>query len=191
LLIALIFVVILSITRFLTAIKIGDQPEINVLMGFMAPVAAGSMLIAILLDNRLAYFITMIMAVYVGLLNEGNQRFYVITAFVGGTVGIFQVYRLNQTSDLAKSGLYVGLTNIMAIITLLFISDNLHINTVLVGIAVGAVNGILSAILMIGALPYLEGAFSLTSMIKLLELSNPNNPILKRLIMEAPGTYQP
>lgn len=189
LLIALIFVVILSITRFLTAIKIGDLPEISALMGYMAPVAAGSMLIAILLDNRLAYFITMIMAVYVGLLNEGNQLFYAITAFVGGTVGIFQVYRLNQTSDLAKSGLYVGLANIMAIITLLFISDNLQINIVLVGIAVGAVNGLLSAILMIGALPYLEGAFSLTSMIKLLELSNPNNPILKRLIMEAPGTY--
>jgi len=109
LLIGLIFILILSITRFLTVIKIGEMPDINALIGYLAPVAAGSMLIAILLDNRLAYFFTMIMALYVGLLTDGNQLFYAITAFVGGTVGIFQVYRLNQTSDLARSGFYIAL----------------------------------------------------------------------------------
>ncbi len=189
LLLGLIFVLIISITRFLTVIKIGDQPDLGNLMGYLAPVAAGSMLIAILLDDRLAYFVTLIMALYVGLLTEGNQLFYAITAFVGGTVGVFQVHRVNQTSDLAKSGLYIALADIAAIVTLLFIGDDLTLNSLLVGSAIGAVNGILSAVLMIGALPYLEAAFSITSMSKLLELSNPNNPLLKRLLLEAPGTY--
>lgn len=189
LLIGLILIIILLITRFLTIIKISSQPEINTLMGYLAPVAAGSMLIAILLDNRLAYFLTMIMSIYVGLLNEGNQLFYGITAFVGGTVGIFQVYRLNQTSDLARSGLYIALANVFSIITLALISGNLNLDTALVGAIIGAVNGILSAVLMIGALPYLESAFSITSMNKLLELSNPNHYLLKRLLLEAPGTY--
>jgi hypothetical protein len=189
LLIGLIFILILSFTRFLTVIKIGDMPEINVLIGYLAPVSAGSMLIAILLDNRLAYFMTMIMAIYVGLLTEGNQLFYAITAFVGGTVGIFQVYRLNQTSDLARSGFYIALANIISILTLSLIGGNVTLNLILIGSIIGAVNGILSAVLMIGALPYLESAFSITSMIKLLELSNPNNDLLKRLLMEAPGTY--
>ncbi len=188
-LIGLIFILILSFTRFLTVIKIGDMPEINVLIGYLAPVSAGSMLIAILLDNRLAYFMTMIMAIYVGLLTEGNQLFYAITAFVGGTVGIFQVYRLNQTSDLARSGFYIALANIISILTLSLIGGNVTLNLILIGSIIGAVNGILSAVLMIGALPYLESAFSITSMIKLLELSNPNNDLLKRLLMEAPGTY--
>ncbi len=189
LLLGLVFVLIISITRFLTVIKIGDQPDLGNLIGYLAPVAAGSMLIAILLDDRLAYFVTLIMALYVGLLTEGNQLFYAITAFVGGTVGIFQVHRVNQTSDLAKSGLFIALADIAAIITLLFIGDNLNINNLAVGSAIGAVNGILSAVLMIGVLPYLEAAFSITSMSKLLELSNPNNPVLKRLLLEAPGTY--
>jgi hypothetical protein len=189
LLLGLIFILILSITRFLTVIKIGDLPDINALIGYLAPVAAGSMLIAILLDNRLAYFLTMIMALYVGLLTEGNQLFYAITAFVGGTVGIFQVYRLNQTSDLARSGFYIALANIISIMTLSLIGGNVTLNLILVGMVIGAVNGILSAVLMIGALPYLESAFSITSMIKLLELSNPNNELLKKLLMEAPGTY--
>lgn len=189
LLLGLIFILILSITRFLTIIKIGEMPDINALIGYLAPVAAGSMLIAILLDNRLAYFFTMIMALYVGLLTEGNQLFYAITAFVGGTVGIFQVYRLNQTSDLARSGFYIALANIISIMTLSLIGGNVTLNLILVGMVIGAVNGILSAVLMIGALPYLESAFSITSMIKLLELSNPNNELLKKLLMEAPGTY--
>ncbi|MDD3271311.1 MAG: HDIG domain-containing metalloprotein [Syntrophomonadaceae bacterium] len=189
LLIGLIFILILSITRFLTVIKIGEMPGINALIGYLAPVAAGSMLIAILLDNRLAYFLTMVMALYVGLLTEGNQLFYAITAFAGGTVGIFQVYRLNQTSDLARSGFYIALANIISILTLSLIGGNVTLNLILVGIVIGAVNGILSAVLMIGALPYLESAFSITSMIKLLELSNPNNELLKKLLMEAPGTY--
>jgi len=189
LLIGIIFVIVLLIARFLTIIKFSDQPEINALIGYLAPVGAGSMLIAILLDNRLAYFLTTIMAFYVGFLNAGNQLFYAVTAFVGGTVGIFQVYRVNQTSDLARSGLYIGLANIITIITFLFIGENLTINVVAVGALIGAVNGILSAILMIGALPYLETAFSITSMIKLLELSNPNHPLLKKLLLEAPGTY--
>ncbi|MBO8158675.1 HDIG domain-containing metalloprotein [Thermosyntropha sp.] len=189
LLIGLIFILILLITRFLTIIKIGAKPELNSLMGYAAPVAAGSMLIAILLDNRLAYFITMIMALYVGLLTEGNQLFYAIVAFVGGTVGVFKVYKLSQTSDLAKAGIYVALADIITIITLIFISGNISLSLVFTGIAIGTVNGLLSAVLMIGALPYLETAFSITSMIKLLELSNPNHYLLRRLLLEAPSTY--
>jgi putative nucleotidyltransferase with HDIG domain len=189
LLIGLIFIITLLISRFLTIITISDQPEINALVGFLAPVAAGSMLIAILLDHRLAYFITTIMALFVGFLTEGNQLFYAITAFVGGVVGILQVSRLSQTSDLAKSGLYIASANIITIITLLLIGGNISINVAIVGMIIGAVNGILSAVLMIGVLPYLESAFSITSMIKLLELSNPNHPLLKRLLLEATGTY--
>lgn len=189
LLIGLIIIIILLITRFLTVIKIGEQPELNALMGYLAPVAAGSMLLAILLDNRLAFFITIIMSIYVGLLTNGNQLFYCIAAFIGGTAGIFKVYKLSQTSDLAKSGLFIALVNMVTITTLSFISGTVSLNILLVGLIIGAVNGILSAVLMIGALPYLETAFSITSMIKLLELSNPNHYLLKRLLLEAPGTY--
>ena len=185
----IIIVIIILITKFVRVIKISDQPEINSLMGYLAPVAAGSMLFSILLDNRLAYFITMILALFVGLLTNGNQLLYAITAFVGGTVGVYQVSKVNQTSDLAKSGLNVALANIVTIVTLAFLAGNISLNTILFGISMGAINGILSAVLMIGVLPYLESAFSVTSMIKLLELSNPNHELLRRLLLEAPGTY--
>ena len=50
-------------------------------------------------------------------------------------------------------------------------------------------NGALSAILTVGILPFYEGFFGVLTSFKLLELSNPNRPLLKRLLIEAPGTY--
>ncbi|MGH7751551.1 MAG: HDIG domain-containing metalloprotein, partial [Gemmatimonadales bacterium] len=55
--------------------------------------------------------------------------------------------------------------------------------------AVGMVNGVVVGIFAIGVLPYLENLFGLVTPIKLLELSNPGHPLLRRLQMEAPGTY--
>lgn len=188
-LVGLIIVLVLLITRFISIIHISDQPDINALTGYLAPVAAGSMLLAVLIDSRLAHFITMVMAIFVGLLFEGQGLFYAITAFIGGTVGIFGVYRVNQTSDLARAGLYIAGVNILTIITLNLIGGSLTLNLLLYSIVIGVINGIASAVLMIGILPYLESAFSITSMIKLLELSNPNHYLLKRLLLEAPGTY--
>ncbi|MDD4802693.1 MAG: HDIG domain-containing protein [Syntrophomonas sp.] len=189
LLLGLIIIIVLLIARFVTVIQITDRPEINALSGYLAPVAAGSMLIAMLLNSRLAYFITMVLALYVGLLNGGNQLAYAIVAFVSGMVGVYRVSRLSQTSDLAISGLHIAAANVAAILAMAFIYSNINIVIVMVGILIGVIGGILSAVLMIGALPYLESAFAITSMIKLLELSNPNNTLLKKLLIEAPGTY--
>ena len=125
LLIGLIFILVLAITRFVTVIKIGDDPELQLLTGYLPPVAAGSMLIAILLDNRLAYFLTAIMALYVGFLTPGEPLNYVVTAFVGGSVGVFGVHRLTQMSDLAKSGLRIAIANIVTITTLTLIGGEI------------------------------------------------------------------
>jgi hypothetical protein len=61
--------------------------------------------------------------------------------------------------------------------------------TITSSLILGSVNGILSSILTNGAVPYLESAFGITSSVRLLELSNPGNPLLRRLQIEAPGTY--
>lgn len=188
-LLGLVVMIILVTTRFLNIIQIGDRPEINALIGYLAPVAAGSMLIAILLDAGVAYFVTMIMALYVGLLTSGSQISFAIVAFVGGMVGVYRVSRLSQTADLARSGLYIAGANMASIITMSLIMGSATWNSVLIGMLLGAINGILSAVLMIGVLPYLESVFGITSMIRLLELSNPNHPVLKKLLLEAPGTY--
>lgn len=53
----------------------------------------------------------------------------------------------------------------------------------------GIANGVLSTVITTGFLPFFENIFRVTTPIKLLELSNPNQPLLRRLLLEAPGTY--
>ncbi|MCP6725981.1 hypothetical protein NL526_28395, partial [Klebsiella pneumoniae] len=59
----------------------------------------------------------------------------------------------------------------------------------LVGSILALANGVLAVVLTMGALPWLESGFNITSSVRLMELSNPNSPLLKELLMEAPGTY--
>ncbi|MGE5543740.1 MAG: HD family phosphohydrolase, partial [Bacillota bacterium] len=188
-LLGLIFVLIVAIAKAITVIKIGERPEINVLVGYLIPVSAGSMLVAILLNQQVAYLFTFVAAVFVGLLTQGSPVPFVATAFAGGAVGVLWVSRLNQTGDLARSGLYIAGVNTVTILTMSMLYTGMSAGLVLTGIFFGILNGFLSAILTIGLLPYLETVFSVTSMVKLLELSNPNQELLRKLLVEAPGTY--
>ncbi|MGI6550016.1 MAG: HD family phosphohydrolase [Syntrophomonadales bacterium] len=188
-LLGLIFVLIIAIAKGITVIQIGERPEINMLVGYLIPVSAGSMLVAILLNKQLAYLFTFVAAVFVGLLTQGNPVPFVATAFVSGAVGVLWVSRLNQTGDLARSGLYIAAVNIVTILTMSILYTGMTASLILTGIFFGILNGFLSAILTIGLLPYLETVFSVTSMVKLLELSNPNQELLRKLLVEAPGTY--
>jgi putative nucleotidyltransferase with HDIG domain len=90
---------------------------------------------------------------------------------------------------LVKIGLSVSLINAAAILSLSLINTNVTWNVRLSAVAMGAISGILASVLTIGALPFLENAFSITSTMNLLELSNPNHTLLKKLFLEAPGTY--
>ncbi len=188
-LLGLIFVLILAIAKGITIIQIGERPEINMLVGYLIPVAAGSMLVAILLNQQVAYLFTFITAIFVGLLTQGNPVPFMAIAFAGGAVGVLWVTRLNQTGDLAKSGLYIAGVNVVTIFTMSMLFTSMTPGLILTGMFFGVLNGFLSAILTIGLLPYLETVFSVTSMVKLLELSNPNQELLRKLLVEAPGTY--
>jgi len=188
-LLGLIFVLILGVAKGMTVIQIGERPEVNMLVGYLIPVSAGSMLVAILLNQQLAYLFTFVVSLFVGFLTQGNAIPFVATAFAGGAVGVLWVSRLNHTGDLARSGLYIAGVNIVTILTMSLLFNNLAPSIILIGIFFGVLNGFLSAILTIGLLPYLETVFSVTSMVKLLELSNPNQELLRKLLVEAPGTY--
>lgn len=188
-LLGLIFVLIVAIAKGIMVIKIGDRPEINALVGYLIPVSAGSMLVAILLNQQVAYLFTFVAAIFVGMLSQGTPVPFVVNAFVSGAFGVLWVSRLNQTGDLARSGLYIAGVNILTIITMSMLYTGMTGTMILTGIFFGILNGFLSAILTIGLLPYLETVFSITSMVKLLELSNPNQELMRKLLVEAPGTY--
>lgn len=154
---------------------------------YIVPLAAGTMLIGILLNTRLAIAVNLMMTILLALI-YGNNTTFIFTSIIGGTVGACSVTNTHQRSNIFVAGLLVSLSNLMVILGFGFIND-MEFSRILTDSFYGILNGIFCAILTIGSLPLWETAFSILTPLKLLELSNPNHPILKRLLMETPGTY--
>jgi len=184
-LLGLLIVSILLISNTVTAINIAS--EYSGLIAYAVPVAAGAMLIAILFDGKLSMFITTIIAILIGIMNNLELQFALV-AFAGGFAGIYSVSKLSQRSDLVKASIYIIGANVTTILALGLIL-NYSLSMLSVALLLGVISGILSSVLTIGTLPFWEAVFRVTTSLKLLELSNPNQPLLKRLLLEAPGTY--
>lgn len=187
-LLGIIVVVVLAVAKGIVAIDVASWPELGAQFGYMVPLAAAGMLIAILLDSRLAVLVVAIMSFLLALMTGGQIRFGLV-GLVGGFTGVYSVSRLSQRGDLVRAGFYTSAANVAAILTMGIISNNPATLVLSSAFILGTTNGILSSILTNGALPYLESTFGITSSVRLLELSHPSNPLLKRLLTEAPGTY--
>ena len=187
-LIGIIVLGVLGVSKAIIAINITQWPEFGALLAFVAPVATAGMLIAILVDSRLAVLMVAIISFLLGLMTGGQIRFALV-GFIGGFAGVYGVSKLSQRGDMARAGFYCGSANVAAIFAVGLIGD-MPIGLLLASsLILGTVNGLLSSILTSGAIPYLESAFGITSSVRLLELTNPSNPLLRRLQIEAPGTY--
>lgn len=186
-LLGLLINVSLVIAKIVTAINISDKPEVASQLAYAVPIAACSMLTAILMDAKTGVLITVVLSMFMGVITNG-QVAYSIVALVGGLVGVYRVTRLSQRSHLVRTSFDIGLMSTLTIIVLGLIW-NQSFYLIGLGAAMGVINGILASILTIGTLPFLESAFGITTAVKLLELSNPGHPLLKRLMVEAPGTY--
>ncbi|HPU01543.1 MAG: HDIG domain-containing protein [Firmicutes bacterium] len=161
--------------------------------GYLIPVAMGVILITVIFGYHLAVLMTLVFALLVGFVT-GGELSYVPVALTGGLAAVYAVSRVNQRGDLAKAGLYVAGANMATILAQFLFWGNFSLESGVIkelgyALAAGGGSGLLSSIIAIGVLPYLESAFGVTTSITLLELSNPNHPLLRQLQTKAPGTY--
>ncbi|WP_051569114.1 HD family phosphohydrolase [Alkaliphilus transvaalensis] len=174
--IAIIFICVLIISKVLSVISI-----------YLMPVAAAAMLWAILTDARLSFLLNLCLTLVVSVIT-GNDITFLFMALVGGTVGIFSVLNTQQRGSIFISGFLVSIAHLMTVMGIGLINSNEVLGVLTYG-SYGFINGIFSAILTVGSLPLWESLFDVVTPLKLLELSNPNHPLLKKLLIEAPGTY--
>jgi putative nucleotidyltransferase with HDIG domain len=177
----LILLGIISILVILLA-KIASQAS-----GYLMPIASASMLIAISLSPNIAMMLTVILSLLIGFFPGGGLN-YILVSIISGIVAIYSIRKATQRSSLTRAGLIIAGVN-MIIISALGLINNEGYYLILQNNLWGVLNGFLAVIMTIGILPFLESYFDITTSFKLMELSNPNQPLLKKMILEAPGTY--
>lgn len=187
-LLGIIVIVVLAVGKAIIAINVNQWPEFGAQFGYMVPLAAAGMLIAILLDSRLAVLVVAVMSFMLAIMT-GNQLRFGLVGLIGGITGVYSVSKLSQRGDLVRAGFYTSGANVVAIFIVGLVMETPLGLLISTSLALGITSGILSSILTNGSLPFLEHTFQITSPVRLLELSHPNNVLLKRLLTEAPGTY--
>jgi len=163
---------------------------------YFMPVSLGVFLIAQLIKPRLALIVNISQAIMVSLLaSTGNSMFsmamfsVVISSVVSCSVVVAIIRKRQARTSILIAGLLIGLVNLATTFAMGFISST-SLNSVAVNALWSFASGILSAVLCIGFQPLLEWVFNLVTTSKLMELSSPNQPLMRRLMIEAPGTYQ-
>lgn len=182
--IIILFIVIVAKVWMSIALSL---PSISSVAGFFIPTAAGSLLIAILLEKKLAVFMTLILGMLVGII-AGYNFYYMLFAIIGGTAAVYSVSHLSQRRDIMRAGIIASGVNALVVLSVTFGSDY-ELFTMAKAMALGILNGLVASVIAGGTLPYIEDTFRILTDVKLLELSNPNHPLLKKLLLEAPGTY--
>ncbi len=154
---------------------------------FFAPLAAGALLTAILINVRLGFFASIILALFFGIIVENDLR-AVVVPLVGSLVGVYSVTKMTHGYSLVRTGCIIAGVNFLVVGATGFI-EQISTTQVFIEGMQGMLAGLASAVITIGVLPFFEHTFKITTPIQLLELARPNHPLLQRLLIDAPGTY--
>ena len=176
--IALVIVLVSLITFLVHRLDVSE---------YLVPSALGVMLLATLFDTRVGFAGTAVMSILVGAL-WGNEFNLMAVSFFTGIVGVLTIKRVRDRRQLVQAifslgGAYVFAITFMGFLRLLPFREIVKLWPY------GALNGIFTPIVAYGLLPLVESVFDITTDFSLLELSNLNHPLLKRLSVQAPGTY--
>lgn len=179
--------IILLMIGLILILSLGLSYVTSLLNPYLVPAAMAGMLLAILTKPRIAMVINMVLAVLISYM-LGMQIYALLMTLAGGMVGIMFVQARQHRYVIVWAGIAVSLVSIMAILSSEMLSSggwNRPLNSSFYGL----MSGMLASVLTIGTLPIWENLFNIITPLRLMELANPNQPLLKRLLMETPGTY--
>jgi cyclic-di-AMP phosphodiesterase PgpH len=155
---------------------------------FAMPIAFGTMLISIFQGMGVAVVASLIISVLASLLTDGRSEFF-IYFFINSVAAAYGVRNCNERVVLIKTGLMVGLINVLLSLAIQTIYGAFYSIDTMIAAAAGFTGGLLAGIIATGILPLIEVSFGFTTDIKLLELGNLDQPLLRELMVQAPGTY--
>lgn len=183
----------LIINAFLVVIFTASMRALTILSSihlnfwnYLFPVIAASLISTILFNTRMGMMLAVCLGIFAGIVTDFDFSL-AIAYILGGILSTYMVSKVSQRSALMRAGFLSSL-----VLAFLFLVINLiggELETIILYTAMGLLNGIICAVIAIGLLPFIESTFNIVTAMGLLELSNTDQPLLKQLLMSAPGTY--
>lgn len=191
----LVTVIVYSLSIVMMKLMSLVAENFDVMIGFVYPSALATMLVRLLANEKAASVVTVMTAAAAGVMfHEGYaavlQMDIALYIIFGGFASLFFMRSLEKRAHLLQACGVIMVVNLLFIAFYLLMSQSGY-GFMEIGFytSAGIVSGILSGALTMGLLPFFESAFGLLSTMRLIELSNPNHPLLKKILMETPGTY--
>jgi putative nucleotidyltransferase with HDIG domain len=159
---------------------------------YASPIVLGPILVGLLIPTgEIVWLFTAFLAIVFGVM-EGFDFTFSLVALVGGIAGARGVVRCQKRNDIYWAGLLTGAIMFGLLICLHLLDTSkatISIEDSVNKAVAGLIGGILSSLFAMILIPIFESLFRYTTDVKLLELSNLNHPLLKELLVKAPGTY--
>jgi putative nucleotidyltransferase with HDIG domain len=184
LVIAAFILVTVSYAYLVTLIK--TTPH-YLIFGVFVPIAGTTMTAEVLYKRRFSIILAFILPVLL-LLISGNDPFTFLFAIGTGLIGIYSVRNAEKRSDVLKSGPFIVIANVM-ILTAIGLLREFPSRELFMLLLWGSVNGVISVVLSLGIIPFFEIILNIPTNFRLLELADLNTPIMKKIQVEAQGTY--
>jgi putative nucleotidyltransferase with HDIG domain len=177
---------LLLLILFILAAKlmVPDQATLS----YLLPTAALSMLLTVLLGPQLAITVTVLFSIIVGFMAGGSLELAVY-ALAGGLIASLSLCKVESLSAFLWAGVYVALANLAVILAFHLPNQDYDAVQLLTLAGFSLVNGGLSASLTLAGFYLLGTLFDITTSLQLMELARPTHPLLRQLLLKAPGTY--
>lgn len=156
--------------------------------GFVLPVAASAILYAILVNPRAAILVSCVTSLLLSA-QYGYDWRLLLAGGAMGLGGVFSIHNVRKRSEMAAASVKATLVGLITVAGITLAMDAVSSNTALQRAILVLMNGGLCLLVVPAVLSPLEKLFGITTDITLLEYSDLNNELLKRLAIEAPGTY--
>ena len=154
----------------------------------LIPLCLFAMLISILIGRRMALLMNCFFSIVACMIVSGDVEF-LSYALISGSFGALLIQKTEKRSYVVPVAVGMAVVNLVAILSEgLFFRDG-YTTQLAIASGLGAISGMISVVGAVGSLPFWEGVFEANTPLRLLELTNPNNELLRKLMIEAPGTY--
>jgi putative nucleotidyltransferase with HDIG domain len=182
----LLLLLLLLLGLFLVAARL--MVPGHTVLPYLFPLAAMGMLICALLDGQLAMASLVFFGAVMAFMTDGSLEL-LSYALVGSLLATLALAKTQRMAVFVRGGIYVVLTNLAILAIFRLPTQETDLQGWLTLGAASVVNGGLSASLTLGGFYLLGHLFDLTTTLRLMELARPTHPLMRQLLLKAPGTY--